>query len=115
MEPRRFSISLPVGVAVSNPSPTIRNDTPLVSSLLTIQVPGQFAHPLARRVGVGALGCLLKGGADVSDGLESKHAPGAAHLVPQTRHGLKVNPIQGVQHCDAVSYTHLTLPTKRIV
>ena len=64
----------------------------------SIQVVGQFAHPFARRVGVGALGRLLKVGADVSDGLESKGAPGALHLVPQIFHGLKVNLIQGVQH-----------------
>jgi hypothetical protein len=60
----------------------------------TIQVAGQFAHPLARRVGVGALGRLLQGGADVSDGLESIAAPGALHAVPQTLDGLKVTPIQ---------------------
>ena len=52
------------------------------NGLDTIQVVGQFAHPLARRVGVGALGRLLKGGADVSDDLESKGAPGTPHLVP---------------------------------
>jgi hypothetical protein len=72
------------------------------NDLDTIQVAGQFFHPLARRVGVGALGRLLKFGADVGDGLEPKGAPGAPHLVPQKLHGLKVNPIQGVQHRDAI-------------
>src|SRR5450631_3247759 len=68
----------------------------------TAQVLGQFAHPLARRVGVGALGRLLKGGADVSDGLETEHAPGTPHAVPQKFHSLKVTPIQSVQHHDDI-------------
>src|SRR5471032_3264325 len=65
------------------------------NALDTIQIVGQFSHPLARHIVVGALGRLLKGGADVGDGLESIGAPRAPHLVPQTRHGLKVNSIQG--------------------
>ena len=70
----------------------------LLRRLDTIQIDGQCAHPLARRIGIGALGCEFNGSADVSNGLESKHASGAHHLVSQTRHGLEVNSIQGVQH-----------------
>lgn len=68
----------------------------------TIQIVGQFPHPLARRVVVGALGCLLKGTADVGDGLESKHGPGATHLMAQICHGLKVTSIQGIQNHDGI-------------
>jgi hypothetical protein len=37
------------------------------NGLDTIQVVEQFAHPLARLVGVGALGRLLKGGSNVGN------------------------------------------------
>jgi len=56
----------------------------------TVQIRGQRAHPLARRVDVDTPGLLLERGANIRDGLESKAGAGAFHVVPQTLHGFKI-------------------------
>jgi len=67
-----------------------------------VQVTGQFGHPFAGGGVVGIFSGELDGGADVRDLLESKHAAGAAHIVPENCHGLKVNAVQGVPNIDDI-------------
>ena len=101
-------------------------DTTAGPLALTMEVPGAAPAPLAENHDLelfqsgtesldqwlrlraranqvsGALGRLLKGSADLSNGLESIAAPGAPHAVPQNLHGLTITPIQGVQHRDNI-------------
>src|ERR1019366_9371398 len=75
---------IPVRSTCSRGIPLLRRLGELVGNGLdTIKIAGQFTDPLARSVSVDTLRCLLKGGANVSDGLESIHATGAPHLMPQ--------------------------------